>query len=94
MQSGDSLATPRQRLAVAVQRGKDTASIIGTMGLLADLLSSFVCVFCFIACFYLFLYLLLDILYLDIATILLLIIITNKHTTYKVYSEKKENKED
>ena len=37
LQSGDSLAAPYhiQRLAVAVQRG-NAASIIGTMGLLAD----------------------------------------------------------
>ena len=45
LQSGDSLAAPYliQHLAIAVQRGS-AALIIGTMGLLADWLSSFVCV--------------------------------------------------
>ena len=50
LQSGDPIATTYliQCLAVAIQRG-NAASIIGTMGLLADWLS-FV-FFCFLACF-------------------------------------------
>ena len=53
LQSGDPLATTYliQRLAVTVQRG-NAASIIGTIGLLADWLS-FLCVLvsCSLACF-------------------------------------------
>ena len=56
LQSGVSLAAPCLnvilRLAIAVQKG-NAASIIGTMGLLVDWLSSFVCVCVLFHCLFL-----------------------------------------